>query len=152
MQRKSGRKATNYEIRYRREGFNISVSSNDLESAKAKFVYALIEAEELRQEEFQRIMDEEKELKRVARLKEVGAPDTFHEFAMYYFEKYRSRKVSALTLENDSSFLGVSILFWVLKQAKSLLKTADLPKGANLVDNFKWLCYNMTEGNKKPPK
>lgn len=99
--RKSGRKATNYEIRYRREGFNISVSSNDLESAKAKFVYALVEAEELRQEEFQRIMDEEKELKRVARLKEVGAPDTFHEFAMYYFEKYRSRKVSALTLEND---------------------------------------------------
>ncbi len=53
------------------------------------------------QKEFQRIMDEEKEIKRVARLKEIGAPDTFHEFAMYYFDKYRSRKVSPKTLEND---------------------------------------------------
>ena len=30
----SGRKTTNYEIRYRKHGFNIAVSSNDLEEAK----------------------------------------------------------------------------------------------------------------------
>lgn len=99
--RKSGKSATNYEIRYRREGFNISVSSNDLETAKMKFLEALVAAEEKYQAELQRVIEEEKALKIAERLKEIGAPDTFHEFAMYYFDKYRSRKVSALTLEND---------------------------------------------------
>lgn len=37
----SGRKTINYEIRYRRHGYNIAVSSNDLEKAKDKFIEAL---------------------------------------------------------------------------------------------------------------
>mgnify|MGYP006874862150 CR=1 FL=1 len=32
------------------------------------------------------------------------------------------------------------------------LKSALLQRGANLVDKLKRLCYNMSEGNKKPPK
>ena len=99
--RKSGRHGINYEIRYRRDGFNISVSSNNLEIAKSKFIQALIEIEVNRRVEQIRAQEEEKERKALERLKEIGAPDTFHEFAMYYFDKYRSRKVSPKTFEND---------------------------------------------------
>lgn len=99
--RKSGRNATNYEIRYRREGFNISVSSNDPELAKEKFIQALQEAEKALKAILDKSLAEETERKRLERLKEIGAPDTFHEFSMYYFEKYRIRKVAPKTFEND---------------------------------------------------
>ena len=38
IKRKSGKRTYNYVIRYRRNGCNIVVSSNDLETAKAKFI------------------------------------------------------------------------------------------------------------------
>ena len=99
--RKSGKSTTNYEIRYRREGLNISVSSNNIETAKAKFIQALIDIEVNRRVELFKAQEEEKVRRASERVKEIGAPDTFHEFAMYYFDKYRSRKVSSKTLEND---------------------------------------------------
>ena len=99
--RKSGRNSINYEIRYRREGFNISVSSNDPEIAKQKFIKALIDAEKGLQDRKEEALIEERERQRQERIKQIGAPDTFHEFATHYFEKYRSRKVTQKTLEND---------------------------------------------------
>ena len=79
--RKSGKKTVNYEIRYRRDGYNISVSSNDLEKAKEKFIEALKNAD--RQDEQQK------------------APTTFNGFAMYYFENFKKKKVSPETYKGD---------------------------------------------------
>ena len=79
--RKSGKNGTNYELRYRRNGYTIAVSSNDFEKAKEKFIEAL---------------------KNVALgVDENSIPTTFHEFAIYYFENFRKRKVAKLTYEND---------------------------------------------------
>lgn len=77
----SGRKTTNYEIRYRKHGFNIAVSSNDIEEAKKKFIQALQSADKGEQK--------------------PTVPTTFCEFAEYYFNNYRKRKVAKLTFEND---------------------------------------------------
>ena len=71
--------ATSYEARYRRHGFNISVSAANLEDLKARFIEAL-------------------------HAMESGAPkipSTFHEFATYYFENFRKRKVKPATYEKD---------------------------------------------------
>lgn len=79
--RKSGKKTVNYEIRYRRNGYNISVSSNDFEKAKEKFIDALKNAD--RQDEQQKV------------------PTTFNKFAMYYFENFKKKKVSPETYKSD---------------------------------------------------
>lgn len=79
--RVSGRKTTNYEIRYRKHGLNIAVSSNDIEEAKKKFIQALQAADRGEQK--------------------LTVPTTFCEFAEYYFNNYRKRKVAKLTFEND---------------------------------------------------
>ncbi len=77
----SGRKTTNYEIRYRKHGLNIAVSSNDIEEAKKKFIQALQAADKGEQK--------------------PTVPTTFCEFAEYYYNNYRKRKVAKLTFEND---------------------------------------------------
>ena len=79
--RKSGRNGVNYEIRYRRHGYNVCVSSNVFEEAREKFIAALNAVEH--------------------GVPKSKVPITFHEFAMYYFEKYRKRKVAEITYEND---------------------------------------------------
>ena len=71
--------AITYEARYRRHGYNISVSAANLEDLKTRFIEAL-------------------------HAKELGAvkiPSTFHEFSMYYFENFRKRKVSQQTMQGD---------------------------------------------------
>lgn len=80
--RKRGVVSCSYEARYRRHGFNISVSAPNLIDLKKRFIEALNE-------------------------KENGVtfpkvPETFHEFATYYFENFRKRKVKPLTYENDT--------------------------------------------------
>ena len=79
--RRSGKYSTNYELRYRRHGYNIAVSSNNLDEAKQKFIEAL----------------------NATGRGDVKAsvPTHFQGFADFYFEKYRSRKVTKQTLEND---------------------------------------------------
>lgn len=78
--RKCGNKLT-YELRYRRGGLNVNASNQNRNVAIAKFT---------------------EKLKRALSAASVqSAPDTFHEFAMYYFETFRKRKVKPLTLEND---------------------------------------------------
>lgn len=71
--------ATSYEARYRRHGFNISVSATTLEDLKARFIEAL--------HAFDR--------------GNIKIPATFHEFATYYFENFRKRKVAPATYEKD---------------------------------------------------
>lgn len=77
----SGRKTINYEIRYRRHGYNIAVSSNDLEKAKEKFIEALKTAD--------------------SGATKSTVPTTFHEFATYYFENFRIKKVAKETYSGD---------------------------------------------------
>ena len=79
--RKRGKVSCSYEARYRRHGYNISVSTTNLIDLKQKFIEALHAAEN----------------------GEYAAkvPTTFHEFSVYYFENFRKRKITADTYRRD---------------------------------------------------
>ena len=79
--RKRGRTSCSYEIRYRRDGYNISASGKTEEEARNRFIERLHEIE--------------------TGAEEIKVPNTFHAFAMFYFENYRIRKVKPLTYKND---------------------------------------------------
>lgn len=79
--RKSGKHKINYELKYRRDGYNIYASSNNLDEAIRKFIEAV------------NLAEMRKDLPKV--------PSTFHEFATFYFEKYRVRQVKEGTYKND---------------------------------------------------
>ena len=77
----SGKNGYIYEIRYRRNGYNVGVSNKNLEEAKRLFIEALKTA---------------KVSKKI-----TGVPKTFHSFTMYYFENFRIRKVAEKTYKTD---------------------------------------------------
>ncbi len=79
--RKRGRTSCSYEIRYRRDGYNISAGGKTEELATERFIRKLHELE--------------------TGVQQSKAPTTFHAFAMFYFENYRKRKVKPLTYKND---------------------------------------------------
>lgn len=81
--RKSGKHSWNYEIRYRRNGYCVEVSANNLEVAKKKFIEKLNVADKL------------------GPMKDSSVPTTFHEFATYYFDTFWRRKVTELTYSNE---------------------------------------------------
>ncbi len=74
--RKSGKDTWNYEIRYRRNGYNVCVSANQVQKAKEKFIAKLNEVE-----------------KAGKKSSVLTVPTTFHEFATYFFATYYKRKV-----------------------------------------------------------
>ena len=73
--RRSGKNNWNYEIRYRRNGYNITVSSNYLDEAKRKFIEKLHYIDKHGTE------------------KENTIPSTMDAFSMYFFENFHKRKV-----------------------------------------------------------
>ena len=77
--RRSGKNGWNYEIRYRRNGYNITASANNLDHAKHKFIEMLSSAEK-------RIKNKDRTI-----------PTTFDKFSNYYFEKFYKRKVGEST-------------------------------------------------------
>ena len=77
--RRSGKNSWNYEIRYRRNGYNITASANNLDQAKNKFIEMLGSAE------------------KCVKNKECTIPSTFDKFANYFFEKFYKRKVGEST-------------------------------------------------------
>ena len=79
--RRSGKHNWNYEIRYRRNGYDIQVSANSLDEAKRKFIDRLSVAE-----------------KAVNKASDAAIPSTFTDFADYFFENFYKRKVAASTL------------------------------------------------------
>lgn len=91
--RKSGKNHINYEIRYRRNGYNIAVSSNNITTAKEKFIRAV---NQLATQPHGRPKSPAPEAESVC-----GIPTAFDAFASYYFENFRKRKVSDLTFTND---------------------------------------------------
>lgn len=77
--RKSGKNNYCYEIRYRRNGYNISASSTNLTTAKERFIEALKQAQPHQLN---------------------AVPDTLNAFAEYYFTNFYAEKVKANTYAN----------------------------------------------------
>ena len=77
--RKSGPYNWNYEIRYRRSGYNVAVSANNLAEAKQKFIAKL------------------NEIDRYGTTATPSVPTAFDDFANYYFKNFYKRKVVAST-------------------------------------------------------
>lgn len=87
--RKAGNKLT-YELRYRRNGLNVHASNQNRNVAIAKFTEKLKRA--------------------LSAASTQNIPDTFNEFAMYYFETFRKRKVAEKTYQADLNRYKNSIL------------------------------------------
>ena len=79
--RKVGKNAFSYEIRYRRNGYNITVTNKDLELAKKQFIEKLKMAQPI--------------------VRKVNNLSNLHTFTVYFFEKFRLPKVSTLTYNAD---------------------------------------------------
>ena len=73
--RKVSKNGYTYEIRYRRNGYNIYISDKNLERGKERFIEKLKTA--------QKVTKNTK-----------TTPNTFHSFAMFYFENFRKRKAT----------------------------------------------------------
>ena len=96
FRRKSGKKTWNYMIRYRKGGYYIVATSNDLEEAKRKFIEKLHAADELkRQQDIAKVTGMPVTFSPLLKQPEEvnGIPTTFDKFAEYYFEKFYKRKV-----------------------------------------------------------
>ena len=95
IKRESGKNSFCYEIRYRSNGYKIEVSSTDLATAKKKFL------EKTKPSEIDKY-----------RTGKVFSSNwkNFEEFALFYFEKYRKRKVTELTYKFDLMRLQRNIL------------------------------------------
>lgn len=78
-----GKNSLSYEIRYRRDGYNISVSAPDLQTAKERFIEAV-----------NRPAGESCAL--------LNIPTGFNDFAQYYFEKFYRRRVCAKTFKTET--------------------------------------------------
>ncbi len=91
LKRKSGKNNWNYMIRYRRNGYYVVASSNNLEEAKRKFIEKLFAADQTqKQQTFKSIANPTQPIQPT----EVnGIPATFDGFASYYFETFYKRKV-----------------------------------------------------------
>lgn len=79
----SGKNTVTYEIRFRRDGYDISASGKTIDLAKENFL---------------------EKLKSAKPKTDVGKrtiPDTFHAFATYYFETFRKEKVAEKTYYQD---------------------------------------------------
>ena len=79
--RKCGKNSYTYDIRYKKNGYNISVTNKNLETAKKLFIEKLKTAKPI--------------------VKKVTPFSTLHTFTVYYFEKFRLPKVSTLTYNAD---------------------------------------------------
>ncbi len=79
--RKRSNRGYHYEARYRCDGYNISISSTDYEKLKPRFIEALL-------------LNEAKD-------NSPEIPTRFDEFALFYFEKFRKRKVAEETYAGD---------------------------------------------------
>jgi integrase len=80
----SGKNTTTFEIRFRRDGYDISASGTTIELAKANFIEKLKTAK--------------------PKTKSDGKPvvcTTFNSFAMYYFENFRKERVAEKTYRTD---------------------------------------------------
>ena len=78
-----GKRSLSYEARYRRHGYNISVSAPDLDTLKARFIKA-VHAVEAKRANFM-----------------PDVPDGFSSFAEYYLNNLYKRRVAEQTFKNN---------------------------------------------------
>lgn len=90
--RPTGQNKFTYEMRYRRDGYNVTATAKNLEECKAKFLAKLKEADK--------------------QIKTQETQTNFKTFAVYYFETFKKRKVAEATYKADCSRLNT----WLLPQ------------------------------------
>lgn len=88
--RPTGRNKFTYEMRYRRDGYNVTATAKNLDDCKAKFLVKLKEADK--------------------QIKNKGKKTLFSNFAIYYFEAFKKRKVSEQSYKADYSRLKTYLL------------------------------------------
>ena len=114
--RLSGKSHYNYEIRYRRDGYNVYASANNLEAAKQKFI------------------DKLNEVDKYGAAQTPSVPTTIDGFANYFFVNFYRRKVKAETLRVGlnqyknhiaTHFRNVQLRKITPKQCQELLDSLD---------------------------
>ena len=80
--RKSGKNSITYEIRFRKDGYNICACGKTIDIAKANFISKCKNAIS-------------------TNIVTNTVPTTFNDFAMFYFENFRKEKVSNATMRTD---------------------------------------------------
>lgn len=80
----SGKNTITYEIRFRRDGYDVSASGKTIGLAKENFLAKLLKAKP-----------------KTDIINKNTIPDTFHSFATYYFETFRKEKVAEQTYHHD---------------------------------------------------
>ena len=111
--RKRGVRSCSYEARYRRHGYNISISATNLEALKQRFIEALHAAEN------KSLMPD--------------VPTTFQEFTKYYFENFRIRKVRANTYAHNLRIFKNHIIPYFGSMPMKSITPAHCQK---LIDSF----------------
>lgn len=91
LKRRSGKNNWNYMIRYRKNGYNIIASSNNLEEAKRKFIEKLYTADQTQKKQAFKDIAEPTQTSQPTEVN--GIPTTFEGFTNYYFETFYKRKV-----------------------------------------------------------
>lgn len=91
LKRKSGKNNWNYMIRYRRNGYYVVASSNNLEEAKRKFIEKLLVADKFQKQVTLENIVVHAQPKQPTVVN--GIPATLDGFANYYFETFYRRKV-----------------------------------------------------------
>ncbi len=82
--KQSGKNTLTYEIRFRRDGYNVSASGKTIDLAKQNFLEKIKKA-------------------KPTQTNMCEFPTTFNAFAVYYFENFRKEKVKPTTFANDLS-------------------------------------------------
>lgn len=91
--RPTGLNKFTYEMRYRRDGYNVTATAKNLEECKAKFLAKLKEA------------DKQKQI-----AKTENEKSKFGNFALYYFEMFKKRRVTEETYKTDFRRLNVYLM------------------------------------------
>lgn len=114
--RQSGKNTLTYEIRFRRDGYNISASGKTVELAKANFI----------------------EKCKAAASSPVSStsttPTRFDDFAKYYFKNFRVEKVTAATYKTDITRYNKYLLPYFKQTALKTITPTDCKK---LLDQVK---------------
>lgn len=114
--RTDGRYVCSYEIRYRRNGYNISVSAKTLDEAKVRFIDALKTATPKSKAE-----------------NVTTIPTTFKDFSLYFFEKFRFRKVAE---ETKKKTMQMFKLYLLPAFGDTRLKDISVTECQKLIDNI----------------
>lgn len=114
-----------YEIRYRRNGYNISVSARTLEDAKIRFIRKLKEIED-----------------NPSSATKTRYPTEFSAFATYWFENLHKRRVAKATSEHTKTRLSK----YIYPSLKGLSLSQITPEQIQtLLDNINAMGYGKTK-------